>query len=175
MRNDKVRNRTLERYKDKGSALDVLFVSSHHYQRHKDGFGEGSIPLSLGLTGIPRLRSLLSSFPASSRFNVLEAHINGTLPSLIHSMEIWSSQSEKVLREQVREVVVRPKKVLIKSIYPIFTVLTAAQDAENVILSYVDELKATLGYYILPVFRRLSHSKVMAGANYGQVQGKASG
>ena len=115
MRNKKVEGKIRQKYevsKANQYALKMHFVSSRHYERHKEGYDDFAPPISLALTGIPNLRSFLSTFPALGRFNVLETHIKGIVPSLIQSMELWSSQTDEARQEQIREVVIKPRKVM---------------------------------------------------------------
>lgn len=90
--------------------LNVHCVSSNAYELHKDGFTPDFIPLSLRVTGIPNLRYLLSKFPADDKRRVLKDFINGALPSLVQSLQMWSKQSVVARRLEIRTAVDRPSK-----------------------------------------------------------------
>ena len=114
MRNAKAAAAIRKKYKATTTdphTLEVQCVSSTHYELHKEGIVPDCNPVSLPATGIPSLRSLFSKFPAASKLEVLKGHIEGTVPALIHSMDMWSHQSKIQRQLEIRKAVAKPQKV----------------------------------------------------------------
>lgn len=114
MRNRKVVRSMRDIYRGIASGpnpLDIFCVSNSHYTMHKTGYDEEGIPLSIDVTGVPTIRSMLSTLPAAARLRVLEQHIEGVLKEFVNSMELWSLQATNHRRLELKEIVARPGKV----------------------------------------------------------------
>lgn len=117
MRNRKVERAMRNRHQESNSAdgpLRVICISSMAYEVNAAGYNEeDALPVSVDATGIPQLRSLMLELPAKERLDALKTYCWGHLPSLISSMESWSVQATIARRLELREVVAKPRKVII--------------------------------------------------------------
>ena len=93
--------------------LTMFCVSNMHYGMHVQGYDQEDIPISLDLTGIPKLRLWASRFPTISKLKILKQHCKTILPSLITSIELWTDKSASEYREELRAVVSKPQEVRI--------------------------------------------------------------
>ena len=115
MRNQKVCVAMRKKYKSLTSdlrTLNILCVSNQGYNMHKEGYDDEEIPISLPVTGIPRLRFFLSTLPAEIRLGVLRQYSQGTVPELINSLDVWSHRTTNHRRLELREIVDKPRKVI---------------------------------------------------------------
>ena len=113
MRNAKVTHGLHKNYREltkSSNVLTVKCVSSDHYETNKYGFEDDEIPLSVDATGIPNLRHLFSGFPAASKRETFDKHLNWVRDTFA-SMGIWGSKPSKLLCEEIREVVAKPLEV----------------------------------------------------------------
>lgn len=116
MRSQKVSVAMRKKYKSGTSdihTLNIMCVSNQDYSMHKDGYDEEDIPMSINSTGIPSLRFKLSALPADIRLDVLRQYVKGTVPELISSLDVWSHRSTNHRRLELREVVDKPRKVVL--------------------------------------------------------------
>lgn len=116
MRSQKVSVAMRKKYKSGTSdihTLNIMCVSNQDYSMHKDGYDEEDIPMPIDSTGIPSLRFKLSALPADIRLDVLRQYVKGTVPELISSLDVWSHRSTNHRRLELREVVDKPRKVIL--------------------------------------------------------------
>ena len=114
MRNRKVVLGLCKKYQEAtkdSHQMHVMCVSSEDYNSHVAGYDDDDIPLSLNVTGIPTLRHLLASSQAIRKFEIYQAHLKGTLPQGLNSMETWSTQVVQKRREEICKVVSKPHEV----------------------------------------------------------------
>ena len=135
MRNKKVTLAIRKKYRDifaDARNIPVFCVSNYQYNLHKTGYEEDLIPISLRVTGIPSLRMFALELPAISKLNILRQYLEGTIPSLISSLEMWTPKSPTKRREELRRSVAQP-----------------SADFEAKIAAYFEEVESHLSEYIL--------------------------
>ena len=86
--------------------LAVYCVSSESYESNKSGYQESSIPLSVEATGIPKLRVMLSSFPAQKQFEAFTDHAEGVVSDVLGSMRAWTTTLKSPFRDSIRATVI---------------------------------------------------------------------
>lgn len=114
MRKEKITTAIAKKYgplSDNARTLRVCHVSSRHYEMHLDGYTAQEVPLPLEATGIPDLRTFLSSITAGEKLEVLEYHCSGNLRSAISSLDGWSHRSALAQRDEIRKLVEKPSNV----------------------------------------------------------------
>lgn len=120
MRNRKVETAMRSKHRGKDvyiEPLKVWCISSADYEINASGYDEEAIPVSVQATGIPQLRAFMLRMPAEEKLNTLMSYCRVHLPNLLGSMTMWTVQATIHRRLEAREVVAKPRKVILRLVF----------------------------------------------------------